>query len=950
MAGVGTARIRASTKSRWRRTLPQTRVTSLRIGLILACLFVASVASAKPSRLAATKPVAPPSASAPSLPTFVRQLGGIEEYRLPNGLQVLLFPDATQTTTTVNITYCVGSRHEVAGEYGMAHLLEHMLFKGSARHPDIWAALAARGVGHDATTTHDRTSYYASFNADADTLAFLLDLEADRMVNSRVAKADLDTEMTVVRNEFERRENDPAVVLAQRVDAAAFAWHPYGRSVLGTLSDIENVPIEKLRAFYKRYYRPDNATLMIAGGFDKATTLALIARHFGPTPKPATSIPQPYTVEPAQDGERSVVVRRVGGQPLLRAAYHVPAQAHPDMPALFVYRLLMNRGLVGRLDRELADAGLTAVSATLNIGVGVDPGLASLNAALPPDADMDKVQAVLTDLLEGRSAKPFEERDLLRVRDSLAKGLRQQIKNPEALIEQLPNFIGAGDWRLWFKQIQDAAKVTLADVERVRAAYFKPANRTLGRYLPSAAVERVEIPAAPPLETYLAELQPPPQVDEGELLDPTPAVLESRTERTTLPSGIALHTLRKQTRGNTVALEMQLRWGERDPALARKAARMVALLMGRGSEGYSLQQLRDALTKLGAGAEIWGDEQGATIKVSAERDALLPALRLMADVLRRPLLSQASFDSQVASDISAVDASRQALETLREEAMRAHVNAARGVKLGDADYLMSVDERIARLKSVTLDDVKRFYADYWSANEAQVSVAGALPDGLADEVERLFGDWKKPSAPKYVRHIPQHVAVPAARFDAVARDKASAIVKLEQALPLNAEDPDYLPLAMAVRIFGVGMESRLSERVRQKEGLTYSIGVSLDASDWGNAGSFGIEASYAPQNRDRIIAVVQEEIRRMSAEGVTTAELARDKKSFLESRKATRIELVQLAGYLAALAEKGETWSLFQRQDDAIAAVTVEQVNAAWRNYIHAESFIISTAGDFKNP
>ncbi|MFG6440467.1 M16 family metallopeptidase [Roseateles sp. LKC17W] len=925
---------------------------SFRIGLMLACLLAASVASTKPSRAAASKPVAPPAASvpAPAPATFVRQLGGIEEYRLPNGLQVLLFADATQTTTTVNITYRVGSRHEVAGEYGMAHLLEHLLFKGSARHPDIWAALAARGVGHNGTTTHDRTSYYASFNANAnaDTLAFLIDLEADRMVNSRVAKADLDTEMTVVRNEFERRENDPAAVLAQRVDAAAFAWHPYGQSVLGTPSDIENVPIEKLQAFYKRHYRPDNATLMIAGGFDKAATLALIARHFGATPKPATSIPQPYTVEPAQDGERSVVVRRVGGQPLLRVAYHVPAQTHPDMPALFVYRLLMNRGLGERLDRELADAGLAAVSATLNISGGVDPGLVSLNAALPPDVDMDKVQAVLTDLLEGRSAKPFEERDLQRVRDSLATGLRQQIKNPEALIELLHDFIGAGDWRLWFKQMQDAAKVTLADVERVRAAYFKPANRTLGRYLPSAAVERVEIPAAPPLEPYLAELQPPPQVEEGELLDSAPAVLESRTERTTLPSGIALHTLRKQTRGNTVALQMQLRWGEHD--LARSAARMVAPLMVRGSEGYSLQQLRDALTKLGASAGIWGDEQGATIKVSAERDALLPALRLMADVLRRPSLSQASFDGQVASDINAADASRQALDTLREGARRAHVNAARGVKLGDPGYLMSVDERIARLKSVTLDEVKRFYADYWSANEAQVSVAGALPDGLADEVERLFGDWKKPAATKYVRHIPQHIAVPAARFDAVARDKASASVKLEQALPLNAEDPDYLPLVMAVRIFGVGMESRLSERVRQKDGLTYDIGASLDVSDWGNAGSFGIEASYAPQNRDRIIAAVQEEIRRMSAEGVTTAELARNKKSFLEGRKPTRLAPDQLAGYLAALAEKGETWNLFQRQDDAIAAVTVEQVNAAWRKHIKAENFIISTAGDFNTP
>ena len=877
----------------------------------------------------------------------VREFGGIEEYRLPNGLQILLLPDATQTTTTVNITYRVGSRHEVAGEYGMAHLLEHLLFKGTERHRDIEGALAERGVSKNATTAPDRTNYFATFNANADTLAFLLDLEADRMVNSRVAKADLDTEMTVVRNEFELGENQPWTVMIKRVNAAAFAWHPYGRATIGTRSDIENVPIEKLQAFYKRYYRPDNATLLIAGAFDKAATLALIARHFGPTPKPAAPIPQPYTVEPAQDGERSVVVRRVGGQPLLRAAYHVPALTHPDMPALIVYRLLMNRQPGGGLVRQLADAGL-AVSASMSIEGGVDPGLVSIDAVLPPDADVDKVQTVLTDLVEGRTAKPFEESDLQRVRDALANDQRHWMKHPEVLIQQISGLIAAGDWRLLFKQMQDFAKVTLADVDRVRATYFRLANRTLGRYLPAAAVERVEVPAAPALAQSLVGLASPPKVQDGEHLEPLPATLEARTVRTLLPSGIALHTLQRQTRGNAVALEMRLRWGERNATFARNAARMVGPLMIEGSADYSRQQLTDLVVKLGADMEISGDAQGATITVSAERDTLLPALRMLADLLRHPLLPQHAFDRNIKQNIASLDASRQRLGILIEAATRGHYNAARGVSLGDPDHVMGVDEHIARLKASTLEEVKRFHADYWSANDAQVGVAGALPDGLAAEVERLFGDWKKPAAPRFVRHVPQYVAVPPARFDVVARDKASATVRLQQALPLNSEDPDYLALAMAVRIFGVGMDSRLSERVRQKEGLTYSIGVSLDASAWGNAGSLGIEAGYAPENRDRIIALIKEEAARMSAHGVTAAELARNKRSFLEGRKSTRIAPGQLAGSLAALAERGETWSLFQRQDDAIASVTVEQANAAWRKYIKAEDFIISTAGDFK--
>ena len=201
------------------------------LGLALGVAQAQPVA-ARPAAVRATAPVA-------AAPERVREMGGVEEYRLPNGLQLLLLPDATQTTTTVNITYRVGSRHEAPGEYGMAHLLEHMLFKGTPRQADIPGAMAQRGVRFNGSTTVDRTNYFASFNANADTLAFLIELEADRMVNSRVAKADLDTEMTVVRNEFERGENQPFAVLSQRVNSVAYSWHPYGKATIGPKSDIE---------------------------------------------------------------------------------------------------------------------------------------------------------------------------------------------------------------------------------------------------------------------------------------------------------------------------------------------------------------------------------------------------------------------------------------------------------------------------------------------------------------------------------------------------------------------------------------------------------------------------------------------------------------------------------------------------------------------------------------
>jgi zinc protease len=244
--------------------------------------------------------------------SHVTTVEGIAEYRLDNGLTVLLFRDPSKATITVNMTYLVGSVDESYGETGMAHLLEHMLFKGSPKYPDVLAALRSRGAQFNGTTSWDRTNYFETFDASDANLEWALDLEADRMVNAFVAQKDLDTEMTVVRNEFESGENSPFRVLFERVQSAAYVWHGYGKSPIGSRSDIENVPIERLQAFYRRHYQPDNAVLVVAGRFEEEPTLELIRSKFGSIPRPDRELIDNYTVEPVQDGEREVIVRRVG--------------------------------------------------------------------------------------------------------------------------------------------------------------------------------------------------------------------------------------------------------------------------------------------------------------------------------------------------------------------------------------------------------------------------------------------------------------------------------------------------------------------------------------------------------------------------------------------------------------------------------------------------------------
>ncbi|MFY7865984.1 M16 family metallopeptidase [Roseateles sp.] len=922
-----------------------TRLSCLSLFLLLALGSAQAKAPSGAQRSPAATSVSAPAAKA----EFVRELGGIEEYRLPNGLQILLFPDEAQSTTTVNITYRVGSRHESQGEYGMAHLLEHLVFKGTPKHPDIPGAFAAKGIRYNGTTTTDRTNYFSSFNANPATLEFALALEADRMVNSFIAKSDLDKEMSVVRNEFERGENEPFQVLYKRVQSVAYDWHPYGNATIGAKSDIENVPIERLQAFYKRHYRPDNATLLVAGRFDKAATLALIARDYGGLKKPVEPLVQTYTREPAQDGERTVVVRRVGGQPALLAYYHVPAIAHADSAPLLVLSLLMSMPPSGQLYKELVETKIALHAALGGLG-GHSPGGITALAIPPTLADADKVEKLLLDLVEGRAGKPFEEAELQRVRDVALNSYREQMKNPEGLIQQISNLLGAGDWRLLFQLMEDLPRVSLADVERVRKAYLQPANRTLGRYVPVEAVTRVEIPATPALDQRLAQLKGPPKVEEGERFDPTPAHLQARTQRQVLPSGIALQTLKKRTRGNTVQLQMQLRWGERDSTFARRGTGWVGELMMEGSPSLSKQALQDALIRLKAGLSISSGDQGATLHIQAEQDSLLEVLQLAAQLMKQPSLPEEAFSRNKQAKLAGLQSSRQDLGVLMSEATRGHNNQALGVSLGHPDYVMSLDERLAQLQSVQLADVRSFYADYWSANEVQVAVVGAIPLGLEAALEQGFGSWKKPAAPRFKRTLQTHVPVPAARFDVNAKDKANAVLAMAQSFKLSEADADFVPLMLATHVFGGGaMESRLSMRVRQQAGLSYGIGAQLTAPYWGDEAGLSIGGSFAPQNREAVLSLVQEELRRMEEGGISEAELARAKKDIAESRLQSRVSEAQLAGTLNLLADRSKDWTYVAQRDAAIQAATLAQVNAAWKRHVRRDGFVISTAGDFKD-
>ncbi len=664
--------------------------------------------------------------------TKVTSVEGITEYRLDNGLQVLLFPDNSKPTVTVNVTYMVGSRNEGAGETGMAHLLEHMLFKGTQKHKEIMGELSAHGNDFNGSTSWDRTNYFETVPASDADLRWALEMESDRMVNSRVAKSDLDSEMTVVRNEFERGENSPDQVLEERVLSTAYLWHAYGRSPIGTLSDIEKVPIEKLQAFYRNYYQPDDAMLLVAGKFDPAKTLGWINDLFGVIPKPTRKLLPTYTEEPTQDGEREVVLRRVGDHQSVMMAFHVPAGSHPDSPALDVLSAILSEAPSGRLYKALVESK-KAVSADAENYSLHDPGVEMFSATVAKDKSLDDAEKTMLSVIDGLIKEPPNKEEVDRARTRLLKNIDLELNNSGRVGLVLSEWGSMGDWRLLFLNRDRVEKVTPEDVARVAKLYLKPANRTIGRYLPEAQPDRSVIPASPDVVSELKDYKGKAAIEDGEVFDPSPANIEARTTRITLPSGLKLVLLPKKTRGGTVVANLQLHFGD-EKSLANKGAapRLAGALLMRGTQKHTRQQLQDEFDRIKAQVGVTGTLTGASARIDTVRAGLIPALQLAAEILRQPSFPESDFEQIRQAAIAQLEAGRSEPQNMASIAMNRYLNAA--YPAGDPRYSLTIDENIDQLKKVTLEEAKKFYADFYGASNAELAVVGDFDPA---EVQKL---------------------------------------------------------------------------------------------------------------------------------------------------------------------------------------------------------------------
>ena len=888
--------------------------------------------------------LAPAPQAGAEIPEPVTSVEGITEYRLDNGLQVLLFPDQSKPTVTINVTYLVGSRHEGRGEAGMAHLLEHMVFKGTPTYENIWGELEDHGAEFNGTTWVDRTNYYETLPASDENLEFALKMEADRMVNSLIAAEELAKEMTVVRNEFEMSENYPMYVLSTRMMGAAYEWHNYGKSTIGNRSDIERVPVENLRRFYERYYQPDNAMLVVAGKFEPTRALELINTYFAPIPRPERVLDQTYTEEPTQDGARLVTLERVGDVAVAGVVYHVPAGSHADFAAVQVLEEVLTAEPSGRLYKALVEPGLAT-------GVGgsayawAEPGVMMALAEVRADQDVRNVLDVMTEVVESIATADITDEEVERVKTRIQKNIKLAMNDSGRIGVQLSEWAALGDWRMFFLHRDRIEAVTTEDVQRVAGAYLMASNRTAGLYIPTPDPVRAKIPETPVVAELVEGYEGREAVAMGEEFEATPENIESRTSRETLREGLRAAFLVKETRADAVRASFRFRYGTEEALTGHTTAlSMIPSMMMRGTTGKSFEELRDAIDQLESRIGVSSGGPGLiTASIESDRANVLAAIELLAEIVKTPSFDAEQFAIEKKERLAGLEESLSDPEELAFTTLR---RATIPWPEENIRYVPTIQERIDRTNAVELDQVKGLYEAQVGAGHLDVAFVGDFDEAeVKASLLEHFGEWDSPAPYERIATIYK----PLVEIDEtiMTPDKQSAAFATATTFEMDDRDPDYAILDFATYILGESSKSRLLTRLRHEGGLSYWVGAWLRANSLDKRASLTSFGICAPQNAGEAQSAQAEEIQKWISEGITDEEIEEGQTSYALKLENDLAKDQFVVGRLASDLELDRTFTFLGDLVQQVREASKEDIQRVLSERFANAKFARVKAGDF---
>ena len=879
----------------------------------------------------------------------------ITQYRLKsNGMTILLVPDHTSPVFTFMVVYHVGSRNEAPGNTGSAHLLEHMIFNKSTEnfgrangHKTFQEVLYEAGADFGSTnmtTWNDRMNGYSTLPSDK--LELAMKIEADRLGRGLILDSERQSEMSVVRNEYEIGENDPENVLWKATVASAIQAHPYHWDTIGYRSDIEGVTTEKLREHYKNFFWPNNAEAILVGDFDTEKALALFDLEFGAFAKSDRPIPQVITVEPPQEGERRSVVQRPGTVGLVMAGYVRPGASHPDFLPFEVLNSILSDGVNSRLYRALVETGLASNVSSYNFAMR-DPYPLLMDATIAPGKAHAEVEAAMKAAVAEVVSNGVTAEEVKRAQQQIEVAVVRSRDGTYAFASSLGEAVASADWKWFLTYVDGIQAVTPADVKRVAATYLVPDRANVGWFVPQAAGASPTAPPAmeaKPAAASAPAVTAPAPVKKAAAAKPASSTFAQRTTRRVLKNGIVLDVVANHS-VPTVAIRGLVFAGDATaPAGGPALPALTAKMLQRGTATRSKEEIGRLLDGAGATRSYATNLTETTISANGMSRDLPLLMEIVADELRNPAFAAAEIEKakkELETDTLRADDNTfaRAMERLTQTAYRD----------GHPYRTAGAAARIASTKAATADELRGFHRSRYNGASLVLAVVGDVDAAKAIAlVEKHFGTMPRGERVSYSRVAATEPSASGSAGVVAMKGKANMNIVLGASSGLRRKDADYEAAMIGNAALGQNsLSSRIGRRVRDTEGLSYNLYSRFGFTDEID-GLWFVNVNVAPQNLAQALRSTREEIARFAAEGVTEEEVEAQKSYFAGNYQ---VGLGSNAGIAAALVQAEKFGFGPKYLDDypaRFSAVTREQVNAAMKKHFFADRLHTVVAGDLE--
>ena len=863
---------------------------------------------------------------------YVKESGGIKEYKMTsNNLRVLLKKDKSAPVATFMVTYEVGSRNEAIGYTGSTHLLEHLMFKGSRKFNttkgnSVFQTLQSLGARMNATTWLDRTNYFAVLPSEH--LESLIEIEADRMRNAWIKEEDRQSEMTVVRNEFERGQNSPSGVLDEHIWATAYHAHPYHHSTIGWKEDIENVSIERLKEFYDTFYWPNNATAIAIGDFEEKDALAMIKKHFGKIRKSTKPIPEVYTAEPEQEGIRTVTLKRAGQQGIVGVAHKTPSATNKDAAAFMVLSSILSSGKNSRFYKNITDKGLTT-SIYIWDSLFKDPGLFTVYANLSPDVKHKTVESLIIQEYEKIKTDGVTEAEVKKAQAQLVAAMKFSQDGSYAIASGLNEAIASGDWTLYTTYSEKIKNVTKEDVQRVVVEYFKEDLSTVGYFIPKnkgAQGERA-ITSAKELE----------KIKKKYITGAEEESLSSKIVQSEPISGVRLFSLERGS--GVVTMQGSFLGGDVYSNENRRVSDMVVSMLDQGTKNMSKFEISEKLESVGARLNFFNGQARVGFSGKFLEEDTEMVFEIMADQIKNPLFSEQELEKVKKRAIAGYKRSK---ESTRGNAMNNMLEAFYGKDHQNSPT--NPDQAIEDIKKITAQNLEEYHRKNYGTGSMVIVVVGDIKhQELEKMVKESFGGWKK--SPLNTKQEERVASKKAGKVYLTMQDKTSTDFLVGTALEIDRYHPDYLPLYLGTHTLGGNFSARLMQTVRVKEGLTYGINSSLSGFGNGNDGYWMVGGTFAPQLLSKGESSTLREVKLWLEKGITQKELDVTKSTLTGGFQVGFDTTGGLASGILSAVVTHNSLEYLDSYPEQVKKITLDQVNEAIKKYITLDGLYRVAAG-----